>query len=543
MFDNLLDNLRFLLDQTRDQLRKADSLLSEFSDKKVNGISSKEDYIDNLKVTIENECFSVIHNRPISKRDIDKVRSIQVIATNVERIADFIVNIADQTRYLINFSFLRQFDHRVLVEKIESSLSTVIEVLRTEDLSKALDICKAEYEIDLIYKNYFDRLMEMFKTAEHHEDLVTAIFIFRYFERIGDSVLNAGEALIFAILGDRIKIRHFEALEQNIVGTEFNGDISQISADPILGSRSGCRISKVKKEDDPDAKEQGIFKEGSLKKIHSEYENILKWQSISERLAPKVYGYLEKDDKASMLVECLPGRTFDQVLIDEDRHTFETALHMFVDTLFAIWEKTLAQKERHAGYAAQLSERAESVENIHPYFFREEMAIDDNPIYSTNRLIEKLVEKEAGLSAPFSVFIHGDFNLNNVIYNDYEDIIHYIDLYRSRLSDYIQDASVCLVSAFRIPVFKGYIRERINLFIEEMYGRFRSFAETHEDTTFNARLAFALARSFFTSTRFSLNKTFAKDMFARSEYIMDKIVSFEGRWEDFKLKPSVLYYQ
>ncbi len=542
MYTTLLDNLRFLVDQTLNQLHQADSLLEEFSEKKIDTITSNEDYIDNLKVTIENECFSVIHNRSLDRRDIDKIRSINVIGTNVERIADYVVNIADQTRYLINFSFLRQFDHGVFVEKIESGLTTVIEVLKTDDLSKALDICKVEYEIDLAYKTYFDRLMEMFQTAEHHEDLITAIFIFRYFERIGDSILNIGEALIFAILGDRIKIRHFEALEQNIANPEFGGDISRITTDPILGSRSGCRISKIKKNEGPDSKEQGIFKEGSREKIHSEYENILKWRSVSEGLPPKVYGYLEKDDKASMLVECLPGRTFDQVLIDEESRTFEHALKLFIETVFSSWTSTISNNPQPAGYAAQLENRIESVENIHPYFFRDKMEIGDKVIHSTRNLVKTMVEKEADLQPPFSVLIHGDFNLNNVIYNDFGDKMHYIDLYRSRMSDWVQDASVCLVSAFRIPILKGYIRERINFFIHTMYHRFTRFARENGDNSFEARLAFALARSFFTSTRFTYNKKFAKEMFNRSEYLMDKIASYEGNWQDFRIKDSVLFY-
>ena len=542
MYTTLFDNLRFLVDQTLNQLYQADSLLDEFSEKKIDKVTSNEDYIDNLKVTIENECFSVIHNRSLSRRDIDKIRSINVIGTNVERIADYVVNIADQTRYLINFSFLRQFGHKVFVEKIEGGLTTVIEVLKTDDLSKALDICKVEYELDLVYKTYFDRLMEMFQTAEHHEDLITAIFIFRYFERIGDSILNIGEALIFAILGDRIKIRHFEALEQNIANPEFGGDISQIRTDPILGSRSGCRISKVKKDEGPDSKEQGIFKEGSREKIHSEYENILKWRSVSEDLPPKVYGYLEKDNKASMLVECLPGRTFDQVLIDEESRTFDHALKLFIETVFSSWTGTISSTPRSAGYAAQLESRIESVENIHPHFFRDEMEIGGKKIHSTRNLVKRMVEKEANLQPPFSVLIHGDFNLNNVIYNDFEDRIHYIDLYRSRMLDWVQDASVCLVSAFRIPVFKGYIRERINFFIHTMYQKFSRFARENDDNSFEARLAFALARSFFTSTRFTYNKKFAREMFNRSEYIMDKLASYEGDWQDFRIKDSVLFY-
>ncbi|MFO7753838.1 MAG: PhoU domain-containing protein [Desulfobacteraceae bacterium] len=543
MHDNLMDNMRFLVDQTLLQLDEVDSLFNDFSEEKVNRITSKEDYIDNLKVLIENECFSIIHHNPLAKRQMDKIRSIHVIAINLERIADYIVNIADQTMYYINLSYLTRFDHRVFVEKIKSGLLTLLTVLREDDLSKALDICKIEYEIDLIYKEYFDSLMELFNTGERHEDLITSIFIHRYFERIGDSILNIGEALIFAIIGDRIKIRHFEALEQNITGTEFGGDIFDITAEPILGSRSGCRISRVRKETGSDTKEQGIFKEGDRKKIHSEYENILKWQRIREDLTPKVYGYLEKEGKASMLVECLAGKTGDRIVLEESGETLETLETLLCDTVVHCWRDTLKREEKNAGFGLQMQERADYVDYTHPDFFRKEMAPGQKQALSTRQLICRLTEIEKDLPAPFSVFIHGDFNLNNIIFNQTEGRIHYIDTYRSCMSDYVQDASVCLVSAFRLPVFKGEGRDRINRFIRDMYRCFEGFAAESGDPTFEARLSLALARSFFTSTRFALNNKFAREMFSRSEYIMDEIASYTGSWENFPFRQSVLYYQ
>ena len=56
------------------------------------------------------------------------------------------------------------------------------------------------------------------------------------------------------------------------------------------------------------------------------------------------------------------------------------------------------------------------------------------------------------------------------------------------------------------------------------------------------RMTAALARSFFTSTRFEFNKTFANDMFMRGTYLMGKICEYKDCPEDFRLPDDVLYY-
>jgi len=544
MIESTLENARLLVIETEGQVNITFNLLNEFNENLLEKIANKDDYIDQLKTTIENDCFSGIHNQKVLQQEnINLIRSIHIICVNLERIADFCVNIARQTHYLTSLTCLHEYDYQTMFSEIRKGLSLIIEVLEKRELSGALDICRIEYNLDKLYKNNFDLLMERLHKSNNASDIITLIFIFRYLERIGDALLNIGEALIFAIVGDRIKIRHFEALQQTLSESGFEGNISDIDFQSIWGSRSGCRISRIRRKKSSKFKAQGIFKEGTIKKIQKEKENLKRWDQVYPGLVPKIYGYYEKVETASLLVEFLPGCTLDQIVLTETKELIDNVIFIFEQTIAEIWEMTRKEGTFQTDYMDQLKTRSDAIQRVHPTFFRETKEIESKKILSSNDLIEQCYQIEHFIPAPFTIFIHGDFNANNIVYNHEDQRIQYIDLYRTRYADYVQDASVFLISFFRMPVFDITLRSRLNWIIDHFYKAFHNYANHHHDKTFEIRMAFALARSFFTSTRFEMNQLFAYDMALRSHYLMESIVEFNGQnWNDYQLPIDILFY-
>lgn len=183
------------------------------------------------------------------------------------------------------------------------------------------------------------------------------------------------------------------------------------------------------------------------------------------------------------------------------------------------------------------------VRQVHPEFSRPEQHVGSARVISFLELLDICEAIESGCPAPFTIFTHGDFNANNVVYDHLEERIHYIDVYRSRPADYVQDVSVFLVSNFRTPVFDPDLRERLNLITTKFLWFAKRFAEKHGDTTFPFRLTMALARSFYTSTRFELDAIFANEMYLRAIYLLEKIAAHKGKpAEDFVLPEHILYY-
>ncbi|MDO9632957.1 MAG: PhoU family transcriptional regulator, partial [Humidesulfovibrio sp.] len=389
----------------------------------------------------------------------------------------------------------------------------------------------------------FDRIMGELRTGKNVQNLITVLFIFRYLERIGDSLLDIGEALIFAILGERIKIEQFEALQQTLSKTGFEGGMEGVDFKAIWGTRSGCRIGRV------DAHEGGvdalgsIYKEGTSKKILAEKEALERWGRLYPGLVAGVYGFHEDGDKASMLVEFLPGCNLDEVLLTSSEDIIQNAMFVLTQTAQDIWENTRTLTPVSASFVGQLTARLDEVLQIHPDFLRKGGALGRKTVASTRELLDLCARIEAGLPAPFSVLIHGDFNVNNVVYNHQKQRLHYLDVHRSRQQDYVQDVSVFLISNYRMPVFEPHLRERINWVIAEFLQFATQFAARNNDATFEARMALALARSFYTSSRFELNYAFSREMFLRAHYLLEQVAAHQGSpWESFRLPGHILFH-
>jgi phosphate uptake regulator len=545
-FEGLEENLKFIAIEVENQTRATVSFINQPSRKLYENIITKDDYIDNLKTIIENKCFSIIHtNKKLQKKDINRIRSIQTISVNLERIADFCVNIVRQMSYLEDYRLFKKYDYDAMMTEIQVALSKILPVLSQADLTGALVICKAEYTLDQMYKTNFDRIMEEIKKGLRVPELITILFIFRYIERIGDSLLNIGEALIFSIIGEKIKIEQFQALQTTLSKSGFQETISEIDFQAIWGTRSGCRIGRVgQKENGNSAPDVygSIFKEGTIKKISTEKANLERWNQLFPGLAAKVYGYNEDKENASLLVEYLPGCTLDEVILISDIPYADNALFILQQMLMDIWEATLKPRPAPTNYIQQILDRQEEILRVHPGSFRKASKLGDKIIDSTADLLKKCQYIESSIPAPFTVMIHGDFNVNNILYDHANQRIHFIDLYRSRDFDYVKDVSVFLISNFRMPIFDPVLREKLNHVIKSIFEFAHEFSIQHNDTTFGIRMALALARSFFTSARFELNGSFAKEMLLRSHFLMEKILNHHSNtWETFQLPLTILY--
>jgi len=541
--EGVKENFKFIVLEVKKQLRDTLEVVDNPQEGPVERIYTRDDYIDNLKSVVEDKCFSYIlgtAKEEADKQVIAQMRAVNIIAGNLEKIADYSVNIIRQIEHYSDDQFIKQFNYQSCFKEIFKAMRQIVSALQNRDTGAALNICRSEFELDRLHNITFKEIMAELPKGKQTGDLVTTLFIFRYLERVGDALLNIGEAIIFAIVGEKLKIHQYQALEETLAITNLEVPISEADLQSFWAGRSGCRIGKLHEKDAAGKSQEVIFKEGKVAKISKEKENIERWEKLIPGIPPQIFGFHDAGENASILVECLTGTTLQQIILDPTQPYINRALEHIKATLNQIWSATKKSEKTNAFYIKQLMTRLKDVYQVHPSFNTGNKHIGDNLSISFSDALKKAYEIDQSLDAPFSVFIHGDFNTDNVIYNHREDRIHFIDVHRSREMDYVQDISVCLISNFRLPIFDKRVRNRINHVIDKIYEFAYEFAKKNDDAHFEARLTLGLIRSFITSTRFELNHDFAQSMFMRAIYLLERITEHTQSWEDFRLPKDVL---
>lgn len=529
-------NFQFLLVEIERQIEGTLAVIERHDEKGIAKVEARDDYIDNLKSVIENACFATLHGekRP-SPAEVAQIRAFHIIGSNLERVGDHCVNVVRQTRHYDDPECIKRYAYKPFFAEVKKALEWIPTAVLQRDMATALKVCRCELHLDRLYKQEFDRIRDELNTGISTGDLLTTLFIFRYMERMGDALLNIGEAAIFGITGDKFKIRQFTALNDILAESGHENPLSDMDFESIWGTRSGCRIGRVLERSDGKDFHEVIFKDGDTGKLRKEAANIARWEMLEPGLPPRVEAFREGHKSSSMLVEMLPGQTIQDIALTGDLDRLRRALTAQCRTAEHLWEMTRHEAGVSAGCMRQLRSRLCEVLAVHPKFAIPHRAIGSFAFPSLEECITAAEAVEATLAAPFSVFIHGDYNSNNILYDAAQDRIHYIDLHRSTDFDLVQDVSVFMISNFRLPVFDKNRRRILLAVIREFYGFASAYAKRHGDTTFAIRLALGLARSLITSTRFELSERFSKLMLHRGVYLLQRVAAHTGDPADFTL--------
>ncbi|MEN8763549.1 MAG: PhoU domain-containing protein [Thiogranum sp.] len=519
------DNLRFLIAEVGSQVSHLQTFLEDFSVTVARRILDRSGYVNNLKMRIHSSCVG--HIARSDTADTLSLRAAEVIATDLQRITELCRDCIQQLGHLHDRRALDCTRYAPLLEQVIKAIGLIEDATRDNDTRLALKIGRVEQKLDQAYKKLLKDYTAELKRRKNTEDLISALFVAHYIEQMGDALLSLSEAVISCNLGQPIDIDRYHSLRASVEQLADDEAFSEIEVKRIAETRSGSGISAISV---PDGDEEGyvaIFKDGEKRKLKEERAGVESWHEIFPGLAPRILSYKKRGQSASLLIEHLAGLTFEQILLHEPQALVKQTLNQLGKTLGSIWKETRSDTPVSADFMRQLSRRLDEVYAIHPEFRQASSTICGYAVPSFDELLLRASDYESRVTAPFSVYIHGDFNVDNIIYDPLEKKINYIDLHRSRYMDYVQDVSVFMVSNYRLQVLDKQLRKRIVAVIRDFYRIARAFSRKTGDGTFELRLALGLARSFVTSTRFILDKSLARAMYLRARYLIEQVLATE----------------
>ena len=522
---NIRNNMHFLIAEVGSQVSNLQAYLDTPSKSVARRILDRSGYAYNLMLRIHDSCHNQVIKTAESGTDAASLRAIESIATDLERITGLCRESVQQLDPLQNRRCPGAGTCKFMLGRITRGLDRIEYAIRRNDTALGLKIGRIKPRLDKAGKKLVKKYTAGLKRKKHTEDLVAGLFLVHGIEQMGDAMLNISEAIISANLGQPINIDRYNSMRASMEQLDTVSGSSGLVAETIAQTRSGSGISGISDTGQEDAGYVAIYKDGKKRKLREERRGLASWQEIFPGLVPRILSYRKGGQSASLLIEHLAGLTFEQVLLHEPTRLLRETQKQLNRTLAKVWRETRTNTPVSAAYMRQLSKRLEAVYAIHPEFRQHDSRICGHFVPSFGSLLKQANKLEAGIRAPFSVYIHGDFNVDNIIYDPLDKKINFIDLHRSRYMDYVQDVSVFMVSNYRLQVFDAPLRRRILMLSREFYRFAADFARKSGDKTFELRLALGLARSFATSTRFILDKSLARAMFLRARYLLELLLA------------------
>ena len=524
-------DLQFLILEVKKQAQASLSYIEKPTKQKLAKILGRENYVNNLKKTLENKSYFNL-NLEDEKKQLNYFRALITIAQNLEHCADYFERVANQMDYVTDPGSFDSFDLRQYYKVINSALAIIHPALTGNNLELAQEICDYEEELDVLYAESFEAIRGKLRKREQVDDMLSLLFITRYLERVGDSFLNIGEAILDIHVGEKMGIKQFRHLLRGLESQGIDISSEDVEFKPIMDTRSGSRVAKIQRGSGSNG-QTVFYKEGARKKIDQEVTGLRRWQSKYPGSTPEVLWHEGHKDHSTILLEYIQGDDLLEILIKDGR-SIDPCLKLLTKSLRNFWQSSLKHRPASPNHIKQLVSRKSDVKLVHDQLF--ELNEDLDAMLSEARKMER------ELKAPFSVLLHGDFNVDNIIFSNDHKRMFFIDVHRSGYGDYSQDVSVFLVSNFRVPIFSPDIRKRLNEANISVYECALSFARKNKDETFEVRLALGLFRSLITSTRFMFDKKFSADMFLRANAVLRDVLDSKDNLRKFRLSRDYFLY-
>lgn len=522
-------DLQFLILEVKKQARASLSVIDKPSKRKIQKIKAREFYVDTLKNTLVNKSYFNIHIQSPHERQINYYKSVITIASNLERCADFFENIADQMLYTNTPEIYQPFELKKFYAAIYRALDFTYPALSALDLDLAQNICDIEQLLDDYYDEAYQGIRDNLKRRFHVDDMLTLLAIVGYLERIGDCFLNVGEAILDIHVGEKMGIRQFRDLQKGLDTCQIDIRSKDLQFQPIMNTRSGCRVARITQQQNTEAPQHLFYKEGDSEKVDQEVKGLNLWQKVFPGRTPKVLWHNSSKNNSTLLLEFIEGDDLLEILINKPGR-IEAALNLLCLELPRTWDANRRDKPAKIDYVSQLANRRADIQLVHENLFRENGELDG--------LLNEAKKLQKQLVCPFSTLVHGDFNVDNIILDMTADRLYYVDMHRTRYGDYALDVAVFLVSNFRVPVFSRDIQQRLNEANLRIFNCAREFARKKRDSQFEARLALGVFRSLVTSTRFLFDDALSTRMYESAKLLLRDLLSKDGKLNRFKLAPE-----
>jgi phosphate transport system protein len=171
-------------------------------------------HIDRQEVEIDDLALKIIALRQPAAGDLRFITLALKISTDLERIGDMCVNIAERTIELNQEPQLKPYiDLPKMAEATVDMIRDSLEAFLHEDAKVAEDVLRRDDFVDQLNEQVFRELLTfMMEDTKNIGRATRLMFISKYLERMADHATNIAEMVIFLVKGR--DVRHSGIIEE-----------------------------------------------------------------------------------------------------------------------------------------------------------------------------------------------------------------------------------------------------------------------------------------------------------------------------------------
>ena len=213
----LKEELLRMASLTEESIALAVKSLKDRKEELAREVLKKEETINLLDVKIDELCMKLLALRQPMATDLRFITSAMKIASDLERIGDQSVNIAERSLELLNFPLLKPLiDIPRMANLAQNMVKDAINAFINRDDRLARSVCERDDEVDNLNDQIFRELLTyMMQDPSTIRRAVDLILVGRHLERIADHATNIGEDVIYYVKGKTIKHHCEQSVNKN----------------------------------------------------------------------------------------------------------------------------------------------------------------------------------------------------------------------------------------------------------------------------------------------------------------------------------------
>lgn len=171
-------------------------------------VMDRDEAVDRLQLEIEDRCVSLIARQQPLAKDLRMIFAAIKLATDLERISDLAVNVAEIAQGLLKEPYIKPLiDIPRMAEIAQRMTRQALDAYVGGSEEKAEGLFSMEKEMDSLWDQVFrELLLIMMQDPKTVSQATYLLLVARHLERVGDHATNIGELVIYEVSGNRIRL-------------------------------------------------------------------------------------------------------------------------------------------------------------------------------------------------------------------------------------------------------------------------------------------------------------------------------------------------